>query len=650
MERLFSLRLHLFLGLVLLIIPHSIENISIKNSRNIVFSATSNLDDSLSNQFSYDLGFFEHFQLEMELERFLKNQIALYIDPNTFFLSVTYESNSNKDSLGTSYLSPEILNQLRANLLDETSSDQSEIQVNRLPGLPEYWKRNSRSDLFNQDSILSPKDNLFDLEKLISDEILLGKVKVHFIIDPIINGRIRELLYKVSFYTLKLYAFESYEITFEEIPTLNLLQPPLDTLKDSVNVLNDIDDELVESQINPDDFWELSELTQDQFFLLMVMGAFISLVIILLLVLISKRRKSPVGEPSIGPVQNDDIENTEKIDNEVFTDSSGNFEKSTDQISLDNFQDFFVNHTSEIGKVFSYWIEDFGEVGLKKVHSILKPMGKNMYTLLFPYLSKKSTQLLLKSFHKNLSSSDIEERSLFLKELVEVIKTQIGIDSLAILKSLEKKELFGLIDLLENKEASMTLYHLDKNIRIEYLQTISPSRASEILISMVDIKTMNIDDFENLGETISQKLYQLRFFKKYQMKDLDFILDSIDLIDEENQKYILDNFRSKDPILYQQLKKFIFSWSDLQYQKPILISEATIDFSPEELSKAYPLRPEELDLVISLRPKREQQLIYDLVNKKSETSLDEAKSILDKILKSIILKIRSNEINATESV
>lgn len=648
MARLFPYRFHLFFGLVLLFIPYSIENISIKNSRNKVFSASPNFDDSISSQFSNDLGFFEHFKLEMELERFLRNQIALYIDPNTFFLSVTYESNSNKDSIGENVFSPELLNQLRANILNESSSDQSEIQVDKLPGLPEYWKRNSRSDLFNQDSILSPDDNLYELEKLISEEILLGKVKVHFITDPIINGRIRELLYKLSFYTLKLYAFESYEITFEEIPTLNLLQPFLDTLKDSVNVLSDPESELVESQKKPDDFWELSELTQDELFILIVLGVFLLLIIIILLVFFRKRRRT-ASEPLIRPVQDNEQEDTKKIESEAFTDSSDDFEKSTEQISLDNFQDFFVNHTSEIGKVFSYWIEDFGEVGLKKVHSILKPMGKNMYTLLFPYLSKNSTQLLLKSFHKNLPSTDKEERSLFLKELVEVIKTQIGIDSLAILKSLEKKELFGLIDLLENKEASMTLYHIDKDIRIEYLQTISPSRASEILISMVDIRTMNIDDFENLGETISEKLYQLRFFKKYQMKDIDFILDSIDLIDEENQKYILENFRSKDPILYQQLKKFIFSWSDLQDQKPLLIREATIDFSPEELSKAYPLRPEELDLVISLRPKREQQLIYDLVNKKSDTSIEEAKVILNKILKSIILKIRSNEINATES-
>lgn len=649
MARLFPFRFHLFLGLVLLLIPFSIENISVENSRNKVFFASPNFDDSLSNQFSYGLGFFEHFKLELELERFLRNQIAPYIDPNTFFLSVTYEPYSMKDSTGTSDFSPELLSQLQANVLNDVSKGQPDNEVKKLPGLPEYWKRNPRSGLLKNDSVLSPKVSIYDLEQLISKEILLGKVKVHFITDPIINLKIRELLYKLSFYTLKLHAFESYEISFEEIPTLNLIQPPLDTLKDSKSTLIQSNDGLAESEKKADNMLELSELIQDKLLLLVVIGAFLSMIIIFLLVFFNRRRK-PVSEPLVRSVQDNELEDTKNFDNEVFSESADDIEEQEGQITLNNFQDFFVNHTSEIGKVFSFWIEDFGEVGLKKVHSILMPMGKNMYTLLFPYLSKKSTKLLLKSFHKNLPSTDTEEREIFLKELVEVIRTQIGIDSLAILKSLDRKELFGLIDLLENKEASMTLYHIDKNIRIEYLQTISPSRASEILISMVDVRTMNISDFEKLGETISQKLYQLRFFKKHQMKDLDFILDSIDLIDEENQKYILENFRSKDPILYRQLKKFIFSWNDLQYQEPNLIKEATIDFSPEELSKAYPLRPKELDLLISVRPKREQQLIYDLVNKKSDTSLDESKSILNKILKSIILKIRSNETSATESI
>ncbi|WP_289030885.1 hypothetical protein [uncultured Algoriphagus sp.] len=649
MARLFPFRFHLFLGLVLLLIPFSIENISVENSRNKVFFASPNFDDSLSNQFSYGLGFFEHFKLELELERFLRNQIAPYIDPNTFFLSVTYEPYSMKDSTGTSDFSPELLSQLQANVLNDVSKGQPDNEVKKLPGLPEYWKRNPRSGLLKNDSVLSPTVSIYDLEQLISKEILLGKVKVHFITDPIINLKIRELLYKLSFYTLKLHAFESYEISFEEIPTLNLIQPPLDTLKDSKSTLIQSNDGLAESEKKADNMLELSELIQDKLLLLVVIGAFLSMIIIFLLVFFNRRRK-PVSEPLVRSVQDNELEDTKNFDNEVFSESADDIEEQEGQITLNNFQDFFVNHTSEIGKVFSFWIEDFGEVGLKKVHSILMPMGKNMYTLLFPYLSKKSTKLLLKSFHKNLPSTDTEEREIFLKELVEVIRTQIGIDSLAILKSLDRKELFGLIDLLENKEASMTLYHIDKNIRIEYLQTISPSRASEILISMVDVRTMNISDFEKLGETISQKLYQLRFFKKHQMKDLDFILDSIDLIDEENQKYILENFRSKDPILYRQLKKFIFSWNDLQYQEPNLIKEATIDFSPEELSKAYPLRPKELDLLISVRPKREQQLIYDLVNKKSDTSLDESKSILNKILKSIILKIRSNETSATESI
>ncbi len=604
-------------------------------------SAGANLMDSVNYFLPGRQGFFEQFRTEMELERFLILNLSPYIDPNRFFVSIRFDPNGESDSVSLSDQTI-VMDSLSAS--DNSLKEPFRPPLNRLPGLPEYWERNktqptTSSNPDDQESIsdLGQEEDDLDYQDE-SEKFLLGKLSVHFIIDPDITPEVQSLMEKMAFYALKLYAFESYEITFERI-SMNDLFSEEEKKTDPDSLVISVDNKLGLDKLLET---ELQKKLGEWWFLWVLI--LLLLLIVVLFFLWNLRKPVKAVKQGESRILEDPVNERETIDSTGEINQIAVSEKQSPLVIVrDNFHDYFVRHTPEIGKVFSYWIEDFGAEGLLRVHTILMPMGKNMYTLLFPYLSKKATELLLKSFYKQLPSINDEERNNFLEKLFEIINYKLGIDSVALLASLEKEELFSLLDLLEENEAAKALYHLEVGIRSEYLEGILPFRAAEILVNVASIRWMSKSDYDMLGELISAKLVELRFFKKYQKKDLHFMLETLESIDLDVQEMILENLKSSDEVLYHEIKKSQLYWSDLPNLDKELVREATLLFSPEELSIAYKYRPEELASIILLRPERERELIFQLSEQKDNVSEIEAKSILKRLLIAIKTKIQANE-------
>lgn len=616
--------------------------------------------DSLLYVPSENWGFFENFRTEIELERFLFLNLKYYVDPERFFVSVRYGLEGGLDSLGRSTLrkltpfqglgfqgEPAVVSG------DPGSSISKKFvpPLDRLPVIPDFWNRNTPMEKSSLDEItgsdegglqsrLSPvqQNDNSELPESYDEQFLLGKLAVHFIIDPEITPEVEELMRKVAYYSLKLYAFESYEITFERIP-LHDLFPKEEEKPDSLTVTQG-QKSAIDQQVETD--WQNSLKEWFSPVALLYFLLFLILMGLLFYVLMKRKNLEATKERDTKLLKEQlrEPEGKEEIaeaNQESVTESHSSF-----AVVGDNFQDYFVQHTPEIGKVFSHWIEDLGAEGLTKVHTILMPMGKNMYTLLFPYLSKSATELLLKSFYKQPPLVREDERESYLKNLYEIISNKLGIESLALLTSLEKEELFALLDLLEDKDAAKTLYHVELELRSEYLQRTPPFRAADILMNVSAIRSMNRTEYESLGELVSEKLVELRFFRKYQKKDLQFMLESLDSIDLDVQEMILNNLKSADPVLYQEIKKYHLSWSDIAALDSEFIREATLTFSSNELSIAFSYLPEEVEAIVSLRPEREQELIRELAKQEVSVSEVEAKAILKRMLTSIKTKIQAD--------
>jgi flagellar motor switch protein FliG len=609
---------------------------------------------------SENWGFFEQFRNEMEIERFLILNLSGYVEPERFFVSVRYDPGGGSDSTSRSTLR-ELTPDQGLGVQGEPSeapgapgnstSERFTPPLNRLPVLPDFWERNKLWEEPSSDqvtgsgegalqSLLSPGEQNGNSQLLESydEQFLLGKLGVHFIIDPEISPEVEELMGKIAYYALKLYAFESYEITFERIPLHELFPKEEERGEQDSLMVAQGQKPAIDQQVETD--WQSS---LEEWF---SPWALLFLILLGLLFYVLMKRKHP--------------EITKERDSKLLRELSKEPEGkgATDEANQegvpdlqsdfaavgDDFRDYFVRHTQEIGKVFSHWIEDLGADGLIMVHTVLMPMGKNMYTLLFPYLSKDAKELLFKSFHKQPPLVREDERASYLKKLYEIILNKIGIESLALLTSLEKEELFALLDLLEDKDAAKALYHVELALRSEYLQRTPPFRAVDILMNVSGIRSMNKTEYERLGELVSEKLVELRFFRKYQKKDLQFMVESLDCIDSDVQEIILENLKSADPVLYQEIKKYQLSWSDIAALDPEFVREATLAFSSNELSIAFSYRPEEVEEIVSLRPEREQELIREVAKQKVSVSELEAKSILKRMLTAIKTNLRADEI------
>ncbi|WP_026947038.1 FliG C-terminal domain-containing protein [Algoriphagus marincola] len=598
------------------------------------------------------LPFFDEFLLEMELEAYLIKNLSPFVDSDRFFLSIKYEAGI--DSIGQVPVED-----VESEIDDEQPRENRFYQpLDVLPVLPDFWADSNSVNSSEEDfSLLENEsersrevalnnrgDNSLFLPEDMSPPILVGNLQVHFVLDDEVSESIEELLYKITFYSLKLYAFESHEITFERLPLYNLFPAEADSLildsLERVNNQESLTKEETNSSSNSNDTDNLRLL---EYFLM----ALAILSLILLLIYLSKRKNSRANKEN----KKIQIENSSKLpdsteeEEDVPMPISSSVEVASEGVkdSNDQFLDYFVKNTPEIGKVFSHWIEDYGKEGIERVHTILMPMGKNMYTLLFPYLSKESTELLLKSFYTFQPEANQEKRKYYIEKMKEIISSRLGIDSMALLETLEKAELFELLDLLSSEEAAIALYHMPLEDRARYLKQVTPERVVTLLKNVSSLKNLNSWEYEKLGNEISEKLVELRFYKKYQKEDVQFMLDSIDRLEFDQQDEIMKSLEGDDPALYKIIKRKIFSWSDVKDLDQNLVREATLSFTPEEISIAYPLMPEEIENIISLRPEREQQLIKEMAFRQSTVLSKNSKEILSKILNAIKNKYRSNE-------
>lgn len=614
--------------------------------------------DSLAFSFPGNLGFFEHFRTEMELERFLILNLSSYVDQNRFFVSVKYNPGEDQEfpNTGPSVQDPGVLEgAIPPNNPNNSTSESYRPPINRLPVLPDFWRRNSSGEALSSDSntasgsstqgIGMPDRRVEDslLQEQDGESFLLGKLSVHFIIDPEITPEVEGLMGKVAFYALKLYAFESYEITFERIPLNDLFsknpeKSDLDSMVLMLDQKSAIDQQLKTDMENG--FKEWITPWALLFFLLLI--TLIGIVLFLLWKIkpfgSGRERESNNLEKSLlRSVEQNFSEKSPSQQVPVLEDLT-----KTEPIQAD-FHEYFVRNTQEIGKVFSHWIQDLREEGLLRVHTILMPMGKNMYNLIDPYLSKIAKEKLLQSFSGQVPPTKPENRQDYLDKLMEIISHKLGIDSLAILDSLEKEELFTLLDLLGEQDAAKVLYHMDSILRSEYFQRSTQFRSAEILFNVSSIRSMDKNEYERLGELLSEKLVELRFFKKHANKEVQFLLDSLDALDLDVQEIILENLETTDPVLYEKISKYQLAWGDIPTLDQDLVRNATLGFTPNELSIVYQYRPFEVSSIILLRPERERELIFELATQKREVSNTEAKAIMKRMLSAIKTKLRTDE-------
>jgi hypothetical protein len=475
------------------------------------------------------------------------------------------------------------------------------------------------------------------------EQFFLGKLNVDFIIDPEISPEVEELMGRVAYYALKLYAFESYEVTFERLPLHDLF--PIEDQSKKIgadSLIMTLDQKsVVDQQINSDtagDKWQW--FSPWNLLLLLVFLLLLGLLFSLFRknnAEIQKQKEIRSGsrdEEGLKTIKKETIE--ERI-RAVPLESTGLTEKEEE-----DFQVFFVRNTVEIGKVLTHWIEDLGNEGLVRAHSILLPFGKNFYTVLIPYLSKTATEKLLESFKKDLRPVQVEERKGYLKMLFDIISARLGIDSMALLDSLEKEELFSMIDLLNEKDAAMALFHVGLEWRAEYLRMVSSYRAVDILLNVHAIPEMGYTEYERLGDLISKKLVELRFFKRYRRREGQFMVETLDSVDQGVRDVVLENLQVTDPMLHNEIKKYQLSWSDIPSLDRELIRAATIDFNSDELGIAFRYRPYDFEPIIQLRPKREQELIFELSKLKSNATKEEADAITKRVLSAIKTKVRGN--------
>jgi flagellar motor switch protein FliG len=581
------------------------------------------------------MSYFERFLIEKRLELILQENIVKYVHPDLFFVSVHFDNEDfetievqSESGQATPASSPPSIGRDRADFLKV------------LPGLPQYRRNPPVMESMPKGTSL---EEVVDYLPGAYETIALNELRnlrVHFLLDTLIDVGMEDLFRKLTLHSLKMPDDGTVQVSFERVPLYGLFAALRERDKsDSLRIGIDLKNQggrLFESDKSP-----MEELWSSPW-------SYLGLALLgLLLVYLGYRlfgrgdRPDPVPKrPEISLPADQALEKTVNITKNLtevkgpFTEAGGEADRARD------FSDYFVRHTAEIGKVFSYWLEDLGEEGLSKVRSILRPMGKNVYALVYPYLSANAQDKLTGTLVGQLPVVSEEEREEAIHELMRMIDLKLGIDTMAFINSLPEEELFGILDQLDSTDAVLAFDYLDKSKVTAYMEHVPTHRVLELIIETNNLKVVSRDRFWELGMELSKKLAEVRTVKNYTGLDIRNLLDSFEDIDLDRQYEILNRMLERDLDMYHELKKSILMWADIGNLDKELVRAATQDFTARDLSLVHRIKGAEIQPVLDLRPEREQLLIYEMSGQSENVPVQEAEAISKRILKAIHSKMK----------
>lgn len=638
-------RIFLLLGIcILLVIGASAQGTNGNTSGITVYPEPYSKSDFFTK--GSQMTYFEKFLIEKRLELILQENIMNYFHPDLFFVSVNFENEDfEKVEIQTpiSQTSPASAPSLSSAPPPLISRDEDYF-LDRLPALPQY--RRNPSDQASVPSNPSIEDILnYDTDAYENVALnQLRNLRVHFILDPLIELEMEDLFRKLTLYSLKMPDDGTVQISFERYPLYGLFA---DLNK------NETADSLrigIDFQNKGDQLFKLDRAFWDG--LLTSPWSYLGLALLVLLLLFAGDRLFGKREGNNAALRrqdtlinkDQDLGKTVNITKNLTEIRSQQTETSGEATTAQDFSEYFVKHTAEIGKVFSYWLEDLKEEGLSKVHAILRPMGKNVYVLVYPYLSAGAQEILVERLADNLRLVADEEWEEAIKDLMRMIDLKLGIDSMAFISSLSKEELFGILDQMDSKYAVLAFEYLDKGKVTAYMEHVPIQKVMDLIVETNKLKVVSRDEFSALGLELSKKLAELRMFKKYSGRDIKQLLESFEDIDLDRQYEILNRMLEWDLDLYQELKKSILMWADIGDLDKELVRSATQDFSARDLSLVHKIKGAEIKPVLDLRPEREQLLIYEMSAQIENVPIQEAEAISKRILKAIHTKMKENEI------
>lgn len=349
----------------------------------------------------------------------------------------------------------------------------------------------------------------------------------------------------------------------------------------------------------------------------LILVSFMALVIIIFLIILLLRARSDQKQKAQN--DKDDLELSSIGLKQI---AEGTFEESTGNLKKGEFKVHLLEHPEAVASFLTQMIEQSNEEAMTVFAQLARPYP-DLVGMCKPFMSYNQFLTVLATLdapgEEKIDPQSIDKFLVTFNSAIKVLSNKRSADS-----SLELKggKVFGFLDQLSDSQiasllgadkaniASVVFAQLNKDRKLNVLNSIDDDLRTNILIALSDIKKMPLSVIKEIGIRYAKKAREVAGLEDVNVDGLQALLETLDELDMKRQVSIIDTMRASDLEKGERLEKMFIGMNGLVDIEEEILRTALNDVDTQNLiNSLYGLDEKIQDHVLKARPPRERELI-----------------------------------------
>jgi hypothetical protein len=301
--------------------------------------------------------------------------------------------------------------------------------------------------------------------------------------------------------------------------------------------------------------------------------------------------------------------------------AEGTFEESTGGLKKEEFKVHLLEHPEAVASFLTQMIEQNNEEAMTVFSSLARPYS-DLVGMCKPFMSYNQFLMVLATLdspnEEKIDPSSIDKFLVTFNSAIKVLSRKKDSDRSEVkggkvfgfLEQLTDSQISSLLGADKPEIASVVFAQLNKDRKLNVLDSIDDDLRTNILIALSDIKSLPLSVIKDIGIRYAKKAREVAGLEDINVDGLKALLETLDELDVKRQTSIIDTMRANDLQKGERLEKMFIGINGLINIEEDVLRTALNDVDTQNLiNSMHGLEQELIDHVLKARPPRERELI-----------------------------------------
>jgi uncharacterized membrane protein len=301
--------------------------------------------------------------------------------------------------------------------------------------------------------------------------------------------------------------------------------------------------------------------------------------------------------------------------------AEGTFEESTGGLKKEEFKVHLLEHPEAVASFLTQMIEQNNEEAMTVFSSLARPYS-DLVGMCKPFMTYNQFLMVLATLdapsEEKIDPASVDKFLVTFNSAIKVLSRKKNSDR----SDIKGGKVFGFLDQLTDSQissllgadkpeiASVVFAQLNKDRKLNVLDSIDDDLRTNILIALSDIKSLPLSVIKDIGIRYAKKAREVAGLEDINVDGLKALLETLDELDIKRQIAIIDTMRANDLQKGERLEKMFIGINGLMNIEEDVLRTALNDVDTQNLINAlHGLEQELIDHVLKARPPRERELI-----------------------------------------